>query len=164
MTLRLAAAVAAAALATVVAVAAAAAAFGLGPALQVALGFEFQHSRDFETFAAIALNNARVALVPFAAALAVPYVSRASVALDALLGLLVLGNCVLVGLALAAYGRRLAFDLAAHGPLELAAMSVALAAYLRARTTVPRGLGGLRGPGAICASLILSAAAAEVWV
>lgn len=162
--LRLTAAVAATALAMVAATAAGAAALGLVPALRMALGFGFQHPRDFDAFTAIALNNARVALVPFAAALAVPYVGRARFALDALLGLLMLCNCVLVGLALAAYGRRLALDLAAHGPLELAAMSVALGTYMRARTTRPSQPRALRRAVAVCAVLILWAAASEVWV
>lgn len=97
-----------AALATVAAVAAAAAAaVGLAPALRQELGFRLQRSRYLDAFGAIAL-------VPFTAALAFPHVGRARVALDALLGLLVVGSCVVVGLALAAYGRRLALDLAAQ--------------------------------------------------
>jgi hypothetical protein len=164
MSLRLAGLVAAAAVAAVTLTAAIALALGLGAELRHSFGFEFRHPRDLHAFGAIALNNARVAVLPFAAALVLPYIGRWRSVLDALLALLALGNCVVIGLALGAYGGRLALNLAAHGPLELAGMSLALATYLHARTTCPRRPLGLPRSVAGCAVLILSAAALEVWV
>ena len=122
------------------------------------------HFHELRWQSAIALNNARVALLPLAAALALPYIGRWCVLVDALLLLLALGNCILIGLALAAYGGRLALNLGAHGPLELAGMSLALATYLHARATCPRRPLGLPRSVAGCAVLILSAAALEVLV
>src|SRR5207247_79341 len=116
--------IAAAALALVASTAAIALALGLAPELRASLRFGFRHPRDLHAFGAIALNNARVALLPFAAALLLPYIGRWRVVVDALLLLLALANCVLIGLALAAYGRRLALNLVDHAPLELAGMSL----------------------------------------
>lgn len=164
MTVRVAPLVALAALAVIAAVAGCALTLGLAPELRESLRFRFAHPRDLHAFGAIALNNARVALVPFAAALAVPFVGRALLVLDVGLVVLALCNCALIGVALAAYGGRLALALAAHAPLELAAMSLALATYIRARTTCPRRPRGLPRLVAGCLVLIVAAAGAEVWI
>jgi hypothetical protein len=161
---RCAALIAAGALALVDATAVGAAVFGFGPQLRAWLRFGFSHPRDLAEFAAIAAANARVAALPVLGALVVPLLGRARAALDLVVVLVAVGNCVLVGLALAAYGARLGLALAVHGPLELAGMSLALAVYLRARTAQPRRPLWLLRPVAGCAALILAAAAAEVWV
>jgi hypothetical protein len=161
---RLAALIALAALAVVAASVGLALALGLGHGLRSWFGFGFRHPRDVGYFAGIALENARVACLPIAAALALPALGRARFACDVAIALVAALNCTLVGLALAAYGGRLAASLAAHGPLELGAMSLALAVYVRARTTCPRRPLGLLRSVAGCAVLILSAAALEVWV
>jgi hypothetical protein len=54
-------------------------------------------------------------------------------AVDAVLALAVAVNVALVGSALGAYGTRMAVAVLPHGPVELAAYSLALALYLRAR-------------------------------
>jgi hypothetical protein len=54
-------------------------------------------------------------------------------AVDVMLALAVAVNVALVGSALGAYGTRMAIAMLPHGPVELAAYSLALALYLRAR-------------------------------
>jgi uncharacterized membrane protein SpoIIM required for sporulation len=52
---------------------------------------------------------------------------------DALLGLLVAFNAIVVGAALGAHGTRMLTAILPHGPVELAAFTLALALYVRAR-------------------------------
>jgi len=60
---------------------------------------------------------------------------------DALLGVQVAVNLLVVGASVGAYGQRMLAALLPHGPLELAAFALALTVYARARQgalTVPR--------------------------
>lgn len=81
---------------------------------------------------------------------------------DLLIAAIAALNVCVVGLALGAYGPRMARALAPHAPVELAAFSLALAAYWMARRQelAPRRLLGAWG-GAMF--LLALAAALETW-
>jgi len=81
---------------------------------------------------------------------------------DLMLGVVYVGNVLIVGVSLGAYGPRMVRALLPHGPVELFAFSLALAVYLVARE---RGIGlspALRAGVAVVALLAL-AAALETW-
>ena len=104
------------------------------------------------------MHNVRALLPVFAAAAAVAWWPRARPALDLVLAALVGGNVLLVAVALGAYGRPL-WDLGPwHYPLELLAVSIAVAAYLDARRCVLTRRGAL--PVSIVVSGVTLAAAA----
>jgi hypothetical protein len=100
--------------------------------------------------AGIFLNNARVLLAVLAACLlrrtASGLAGAAGRAVAAICDLALLVGCgfqvLVLGAAVGAYGGRTLGSIAAHGPFELAAFSLALALYLEARRTAlaPRRL------------------------
>jgi hypothetical protein len=110
----------------------------------------------------IALHNARIAAATFVCAVAAPWLpSRARMLVDASLVTVFLLNATLVGIALGAYGGRLAFA-AAHVPIEFGALAVAGGAYIAARRRSV-GVRGLMGAAGLCATLLVLAAAAETY-
>jgi hypothetical protein len=110
----------------------------------------------------IALHNARIATATFVCAVAVPWLpSRARMLVDAWLVTVFFLNATLVGIALGAYGGRLAFA-AAHVPIEFGALAVAGGAYIAARQRLV-GVCALMGAAGLCAALLVVAAAAETY-
>ena len=72
-------------------------------------------------------------------------------------------NIVVVAAALGAYRERMAIALMPHGPLELAAYSLALALYLQdRRRNLPAAYAAKVAVG--CVALLASAAVLETWV
>lgn len=111
----------------------------------------------------ISLHNARIAAATFLCALAVPRLpSRATMLVDALLATVFLLNATLVGVALGAYGRRLAAFTATHVPLEFGALAVAGGAYLAARQQSVGARSLMRAAG-LCTALLVLAAAVETY-
>jgi hypothetical protein len=123
----------------------------------------FEHPRTTTEFFAVALNNTRVALLPFAAAYALPFVWRARFLLDLALALTASANCAVVGLALAAYGSRLLRELAFHGTFELVGLSVAFATYIYAREQRAQ-LSSLPHRSIASLALLALGAAVETWI
>jgi hypothetical protein len=84
-------------------------------------------------------------------------------ALDALVALQSAFNVCIVGVAVGAYGSRMAAAMLPHGPLELAAFALALALYIQARRgpLPPRRLAAV-APS--CIALLVAAAALETYV
>jgi hypothetical protein len=162
LNLRLAAHAAAYALVLVVLTAFTAAALGIGPALRGWFRFDFSHSRTLSEFARIAINNARVVSLPLIGAVLLPKIGRWHFVLSAWILIVAIGNCLLIGLALAAYRSRLAAELFAHAPLELGAMAVASATYLDARAN-PVSYERLAVASISSLSFVIVAAAMEVW-
>jgi hypothetical protein len=112
----------------------------------------------------ILVNNARVAAGVFVAALVAQVAAPARPLVyvcDAALALAALVHVVLVGAGIAAYGGRMVAALLPHGPLELAAYSLALGLYVRVRRAPlpPRAWAATGG-----AALVLLAIAAPVEV
>ena len=72
-------------------------------------------------------------------------------------------NVLVIGAAIGGYGTRMLVAMLPHGPVELAAYSLALALYLRGRR---RALPAARMAVVACASvaLLALAAALETWV
>lgn len=83
-------------------------------------------------------------------------------AFDLVLASIVALNVCVVGLALGAYGLRMVLVLLPHGPVELAAFSVALSAYLVARRE-GLALGPLLAVWAITVGTLVAAAGLETW-
>jgi hypothetical protein len=137
---------------------------GLGGELRRSLGFGFAGVERSPTEAArIALHNAKFALGILACTLAAPQLPRrARPLLDLALATLLVVNAGTVGVALGAYGDRAFFALAAHLPLEFAALSLVGGAYLTALHAPPR-LRTLTGVVAACGALLCAAAAAETY-
>ena len=72
-------------------------------------------------------------------------------------------NVVVVGAALGAYQERMVLALMPHGPVELAAYSLALALYLQnRRRNLPAAY--VATAGAACVALLALAAVLETWV
>jgi uncharacterized membrane protein SpoIIM required for sporulation len=118
---------------------------------------------DGATVATIALNNARVALVPFGLALlAQQAVGIRRVGDLVVAGLLAL-NAAQLAAALVGYGVRAVVALVPHTLVELAAYAVAGAVYLRGRQE-PLGLGAVVLPALACAALLAIAAVLETYV
>lgn len=108
----------------------------------------------------LAAHNGRLVAAVLLAALAVPRLGGTRIALDCVLALVLVGNAAAVGAALGAYGARAAKALAFHGPPELAALSLAGGAYIRARRA--RGSAtALLGTGAASLALLIVAGALE---
>jgi hypothetical protein len=111
----------------------------------------------------IALHNAKLAAATLMCALAAPRLPlRARLLADIALATVLAVNASIVGLALGAYGERLAAATAGHLPIEFAALSVAGGAYLSARRG-PVNARALACIGALCGMLLLVAAAAETY-
>jgi len=83
-------------------------------------------------------------------------------ALDTLLALQVAFNTALIGAALGAYGTRMVGAVLPHGPVELAAYSLALALYLRARRT-PVALRHVATTAVVCLGALALAALLETY-
>jgi putative Mn2+ efflux pump MntP len=83
--------------------------------------------------------------------------------LDVTLALVLLLNTTAVGIALGAYGSRLLASVALHGPLELAAFSLAGGAYLAARAG-ELGAGRLAIAAGLAVVLVAAGAVAETYV
>jgi hypothetical protein len=161
--IRLGAAVGLVAVALILLTAAGARAAGLEQLLRGWFRLSFEHPRSNGEFFAIALNNSRVAILPFASAYLLRFVWRARVVLDVGLALTAAGNCVLVGLALAAYGSRLISEIALHGALELGGLSLAFATYIHARAQ-PAQLRSLGARSLASFALLALGAAVETWI
>ena len=71
-------------------------------------------------------------------------------------------NAGLVGVALGAYGHRLAAAIALHLPLEFAALSLAGGAYMQA-SKQPLGRRALARVAALCTLLLAAAATLETY-
>src|SRR4051794_35344336 len=154
-----AAVICAAAAALVVAAAAlAVAATGLADDARRLLRFGFSGVEQSSAEAArIALHNARLAAGTFVGAAARPRIpSPLRPALDALLAALLAFNAGAVGVALGAYGSRVAGAIALHVPLELTAFSLAGGAYMQSRNQPP-SLRVLSALAALCALLLAGA-------
>lgn len=78
------------------------------------------------------------------------------------LGLVYVVNVLVVGISLGAYGTPMVRALLPHGPVELAAFSLALAAYLRSRYSDPRP-GLLLRTWLAVTLLLITAAGLETW-
>ena len=119
--------------------------------------------RNAGTAATIAVNNARVALVPLGfAALGGRRVVIRRVG-DLVVGGQLAVNAALLAAALAGYGMRAVMALLPHTPVELAAYAIGGAVYLRGRRE-PLGPRSLALPAAACALLLALAAALETYV
>lgn len=112
---------------------------------------------------AIATHNAALGAAPLIAAAIAQRLRPIQVAVEILLGALLITNSALIGLALGAYGSRLVGAVTAHLPLELAAFCLAGGTYLAAiaqplrhRTLVASATG--------CATLLATAAVAETYL
>jgi hypothetical protein len=153
----------AAAAAVVVAGAAlAVAATGLADDARRLLSFGFGGVEQTPAEAArIALHNTRLAAGTLLSAAARPRIpSPLRPALDTCLAALLAFNAGAVGVALGAYGTRVATAIAPHMPLELTAFSLAGGAYMQARKQSP-SLRALSALAALCALLLAGAATLE---
>ena len=147
--------------------AAAAATVALSPPLadtmREALRFSLQPSSgSIDEALAITTANARVLGAVLLAALAVRAAPVLKPALDALVGLVVGANAVLVGIAAGTYGAR-ALPWLIHLPLEWAAVGTALGLYAIARRRPP-GHQELAGAGVTIATALATGAAAETYI
>jgi hypothetical protein len=128
-----------------------------------------------ETALSILATNLRLLIITLAAAVivqspwCVPRAGQRSAiaalvvsALDALVALQSAFNVCVVGAALGAYGTRMATAMLPHGPLELAAFALALAAYLRARLG-PLLARRLAAVAPSCLALLVAAAVLETY-
>lgn len=129
---------------------------------ELAFGFPTA-PRELAHAAAIAAHNARYAAAVLIACLAVGWAPTLRVVLDAALAALLGFNATLIGVALGAYGLRLAQAIAVHGTLELAAFALVGGAYLRARSG-ELGWGELTLAAAGSLLLVAAAGLLEAWV
>ena len=160
------AAVCAAAAVLVIAAAAAAVALsGLGDDARRALRFGFGGvERTPGEALRLAIHNARFAAGTLLCAIAAPRLARpARLLVDLMLTSLLAINAGLVGVALGAYGQRLAAAIALHLPLEFAALSLAGGAYMQA-SKQPLGTRALARVAALCALLLAAAATLETYL
>lgn len=129
-----------------------------------ALRFGFDGLASANDGARVALDNGRiVAGVLLCAMLAPRLTARARTLVDIVLGMVLLANAGALGVALGAYGSRVARAIAPHLPFELAALSLAGGAYLHARTR-PLRARVLAALAASCALLVIAAATLETYV
>jgi hypothetical protein len=113
--------------------------------------------------ARIALHNATIAtgtMLGAAARTRIPVATRP--VLDVVLATLLAINAAAVGVALGAYGTRVATAIVTHLPLELAAFSLAGGAYMQA-CKQPLRVRELTGVAAATALLLVAAAALETY-
>ena len=138
---------------------------GLADDARRALRFDFAGVEQTPAAALrIALQNARLVAAALLCAAVVPHrPQQARPVADAGLTLALAANGGLVGLALGAYGTRLAAATAPHLPLELAALCLAGGAYMHARRQ-PLGRVVLAAVAATCALLLVIAATLETYV
>jgi hypothetical protein len=138
---------------------------GLADDARRALRFDFAGVEETPGAALrIAVPNARLVVAALLCAAVVPQRPRpARLVADAGLTVVLTANAGLVGLALGAYGARLAIATAPHLPLELAALCLAGGAYMHARRQ-PLGRVELAAVAATCALLLVIAATLETYV
>jgi hypothetical protein len=138
---------------------------GTGDEIRDSLQLSFAGvDRTFEEALRIALQNGRIAAATLLCAVTVPrLLRRARVVIDCMLAAVLAVNALIVGLALGAYGERLALSTAAHLPTEFAALSVAGGAYLSGRRR-PLGPHSLAYAGGLSGVLLVAAAVAETYV
>jgi hypothetical protein len=144
---------------------AAVAAAGITDDVRRALSFDFAGAeRTPVATLQIAVHNARlVAAVLLCAAAAHRLPRPARLLADVVLSILLVANAGLVGVAFGAYGAHLAVAIAPHLPVELAALSLAGGAYMRAsRHPVPAVTLALVATA--CALLVVIAATLETYV
>jgi hypothetical protein len=111
----------------------------------------------------LAIHNARFAAGTLLCAITVPRLpSRGRVCVDLMLTSLLAVNAGLVGVALGAYGHRLAVAIALHLPLEFAAFSLAGGAY-KSTSKQPLGIRTLACVAALCTLLLACAATLETY-
>ncbi len=91
-----------------------------------------------------------------------PVMGGLTAAVDTVLALAVAVNVAVVGAALGAYGDRMALAMLPHGPLELAAYALALAAYLQARRG-PLAVRHVLAVGVVCLGGLALAALLETF-
>ena len=159
------AAICAAAAALVLATTAlAVAATGLADDARRVLRFAFGGVEQTPAEAArIALHNATIATGTLLAAAARPRIPAATrPVLDVVLATLLAVNAAAVGVALGAYGTRVATAIALHLPLELAAFSLAGGAYMQA-CKQPLSVRALGAIAALSALLLVAAAMLETY-
>jgi hypothetical protein len=112
----------------------------------------------------LAIHNARFAAGTLLCAIAAPRLpTRTRQCVDLMLMSLLAVNAGIVGVALGAYGQRVAAAIALHLPLEFAALSLAGGAYMQA-SQQPLGARALACIAALCALLLSAAATLETYV
>lgn len=140
------------------------------------LGFGFTGvPARLDTAVSIFAGNARLLAAVFGAILVAqspwlagrdarrgPVMNVLTAAVDTVLAFAVAVNVALVGGALGAYGERMAVALLPHGPLELAAYTLALALYLQARRG-PIAARHVLAVGAVCLGGLALAALLETF-
>jgi hypothetical protein len=140
------------------------AATGLADDVRRVLRFAFGGVEQTPAEAArIAVHNARIAagtVLSAAARSRIPAATRH--VLDVVLATLLAVNAATVGIALGAYGIRVATAIAPHVPLELAAFSLAGGAYMQA-CKEPVSVRKLAGVAALSALLLVAAAMLETY-
>lgn len=138
---------------------------GLADDVRHALRFDFAGVEQTPTAALeIALHNARLAAAALLCAVVVPRLSQhARLVADVVLATVLAANASLVGLALGAYGGRVAAAIALHLPLELVALALAGGAYM-STSRRSLGLAELVLVAALCALLLVIAATVETHV
>ncbi|MGH2944673.1 MAG: stage II sporulation protein M [Solirubrobacteraceae bacterium] len=138
---------------------------GLADDVRRALRFDFAGVDETPAAALqIALHNARLAAAALLCALVVPRLAqRARLLADVVLATVLAANASLVGLALGAYGGRVAAAIALHLPIEFAALSLAGGAYM-STSRRPLGLADLAIVAGLCALMLIIAATLETYV
>jgi hypothetical protein len=112
----------------------------------------------------LAIHNARFAAGTLLCAIAAPRLAaRVRLLVDLMLASLLAFNAGLVGVALGAYGLRVAAATALHLPLEFTALSLAGGAYM-STSKQPLGARALAYVAAVCALLLAGAATLETYV
>ena len=111
----------------------------------------------------LAIHNAKFAAGTLLCAIGAPRLpTRGRLSVDLILTSVLAINAGLVGVALGAYGKRLAAAIALHMPLELAALSLAGGAYM-STCKQPLGARALACVAALCALLLAAAATLETY-
>jgi hypothetical protein len=138
---------------------------GVADEVRRALSFDFAGVEQTPATAVlIALENARLVAAALLCAAVVPRLPQpARLLVDVVLAGVLAGNAGLVGVALGAYGTRLAIATAPHLPVEFAALSLAGSAYMRTSRR-PLGAAELAVVAATCALLLVMAATLETYV
>lgn len=137
---------------------------GDGDELREQLRFRFDGpTREPRDALESAATNTRLAAAALVAAWVVGTNRRLRPPLDLTLALVLLLNTTAVGIALGAHGSRLLIEVAPHGPLELAAFSLAGGAYLAARAG-GLGAGRLAVAAGVAVALVAAGAAVETYV
>lgn len=131
---------------------------GVGAEARAYLRFTFAGPNA--SAAQLALHNGRIVAAVLLCAVAVPRVGRVRMVVDIVVGVVLIGNAVAVGVAVGAYGGRVANALSLHAPLELVALSLAGGALMQAhRVRLP--VVALMRAGALSAVLLTVAGALE---